>query len=65
MAFDEQGQADTVERKRWRSVRAHINPRNEVGFPPEESSSILISLSGTGIEEHNNYAVTSLKPRRS
>ena len=58
MAFDEQGQADTVERKVSICTRAYRILVDEVGFPPED---IIfdpnIFAIATGIEEHNNYAV--------
>ncbi|NOX42789.1 MAG: methionine synthase [Gammaproteobacteria bacterium] len=58
MAFDEQGQADTKERKIEICTRAYKLLVNEVGFPPQD---IIfdpnIFAIATGIEEHNNYAV--------
>jgi 5-methyltetrahydrofolate--homocysteine methyltransferase len=58
MAFDEQGQADTYERKIQICERAYRILVDEVGFPPED---IIfdpnIFAIATGIEEHNNYAV--------
>src|SRR5659263_14037 len=58
MAFDEQGQADTYERKIGICERAYRILVDEVGFPPED---IIfdpnIFAIATGIEEHNNYAV--------
>jgi 5-methyltetrahydrofolate--homocysteine methyltransferase len=58
MAFDEQGQADTRERKVEICRRAHRILTEEVGFPPED---IIfdpnIFAVATGIEEHNNYAL--------
>ncbi len=58
MAFDEVGQADTRERKVEICTRAYKLLTEEVGFPPED---IIfdpnIFAVGTGIEEHNNYAV--------
>jgi 5-methyltetrahydrofolate--homocysteine methyltransferase len=57
MAFDEQGQADTAERKFAICKRAYDILVNEVGFPPED---IIfdpnIFAVATGIEEHNDYA---------
>jgi 5-methyltetrahydrofolate--homocysteine methyltransferase len=57
MAFDEQGQADTAERKIAICRRAYDVLVNKVGFPPED---IIfdpnIFAVATGIEEHNNYA---------
>jgi len=58
MAFDEQGQADTYERKTRICRRSYDILVNKVGFPPED---IIfdpnIFAIATGIEEHNNYAV--------
>jgi 5-methyltetrahydrofolate--homocysteine methyltransferase len=58
MAFDEQGQADTVERKVAISERAYRILTERVGFPPED---IIfdpnIFAIATGIEEHNRYAL--------
>jgi 5-methyltetrahydrofolate--homocysteine methyltransferase len=56
MAFDEQGQADTVERKVEICGRAYDLLVAE-GFPPEDlifDANILAVA--TGIEEHDNYA---------
>ena len=56
MAFDEQGQADTAERKVAICERAYKLLTEEVGFPPED---IIfdpnIFAVATGIEEHNGY----------
>jgi 5-methyltetrahydrofolate--homocysteine methyltransferase len=58
MAFDEQGQADTYQRKTEICRRSYDILVNKVGFPPED---IIfdpnIFAIATGIEEHNNYAV--------
>ena len=58
MAFDEQGQADSVERqRRGRSPRAYELLTGEAGFAPEDI--ILdpnIFAIATGIEEHADYA---------
>jgi 5-methyltetrahydrofolate--homocysteine methyltransferase len=58
MAFDEEGQAVTAERKVEICARAHRLLTEEVGF---HSSDIIFDTNiltvGTGIEEHNNYAV--------
>ena len=58
MAFDEQGQADTVERKVEICTRAYHLLTQQVGFPPQD---IIfdpnIFAIGTGIEEHAGYAV--------
>ncbi len=58
MAFDEDGQADTFERKISICKRAYDILTNEIGFPPQDI--ILdpnIFAIATGIETHNNYAV--------
>ncbi len=58
MAFDEQGQADTAQRKFDICARAYKLLTERIGFPPED---IIFDLNifavATGIEEHNNYAV--------
>lgn len=58
MAFDEQGQADTLERKIRICERAYKILTEEIGFPPQD---IIfdpnIFAIATGIEEHNQYAV--------
>jgi 5-methyltetrahydrofolate--homocysteine methyltransferase len=58
MAFDEQGQADTIERKVSICQRAYKILTEDIGFPPQD---IIfdpnIFAVATGIEEHNNYAV--------
>ncbi|HEX3859297.1 MAG TPA: methionine synthase, partial [Pseudolabrys sp.] len=58
MAFDERGQADTLERKTSISKRAYDILVNQVGFPPED---IIfdpnIFAIATGMEEHNGYGV--------
>ena len=58
MAFDEQGQADSAERKIAICRRAYAILTEKVGFPPED---IIfdpnIFAIATGIEEHNGYAV--------
>jgi 5-methyltetrahydrofolate--homocysteine methyltransferase len=57
MAFDEQGQADSVERKVSISTRAYRLLTEKLGFPPED---IIfdpnIFAVATGIEEHADYA---------
>ena len=58
MAFDEQGQADTLERRKQICKRAYDILVNEVGFQPQDI--ILdpnILTVATGMAEHNNYAV--------
>ena len=57
MAFDEAGQADTLERKVEISKRAYRLLTETVGFPPEDI--ILdpnIFAVATGLEEHNDYS---------
>lgn len=58
MAFDEQGQADTEERKFAICQRSYDLLVNQIGFPAED---IIfdpnIFAVATGMEEHNNYAV--------
>ncbi|HMA06263.1 MAG TPA: methionine synthase, partial [Ramlibacter sp.] len=65
MAFDEQGQADTYERKIAICERAYRILVDEVDFPPED---IIfdpnIFAIATGIEEHNNYAVDFINATR-
>jgi len=65
MAFDEQGQADTCERKVEICTRAYRILVDEVGFPPED---IIfdpnIFAIATGIEEHDNYAVDFIEATR-
>ena len=57
MAFDEDGQADSYERKVEICQRAYRLLTEQVGFPPED---IIfdpnIFAVATGIEEHNEYA---------
>jgi len=59
MAFDEKGQAESTERKVEICSRAYELLTETVGFPPED---IIfdpnIFAIGTGIEEHNDYAIT-------
>ncbi len=58
MAFDETGQADTLERRIEICSRAYKILTEEVGFPPEDiifDPNILTVA--TGMEEHNNYSV--------
>ncbi len=58
MAFDEEGQADTFERRIEICERAYKILVDEVGFPPQDiifDPNILAIA--TGIEEHRRYAV--------
>src|SRR5712691_1786209 len=57
MAFDEQGQADTVQRKVEICERAYRLLVDTVGFPPEDIVFDPNALAvATGIEEHNEFA---------
>jgi len=57
MAFDEQGQAETVERKVAICERAYRLLVDVVGFPPEDIVFDMNILAvATGIEEHNGFA---------
>ncbi|MCU7496460.1 MAG: methionine synthase [Ignavibacteria bacterium] len=65
MAFDEKGQADTLERKIEICQRAYKILTEEVGFPAQDiifDPNILTVA--TGIEEHNNYAVNFIEAAR-
>ncbi len=65
MAFDEQGQADTVERRVDVLKRAHALLTGVVGFPPGDV--ILdpnIFAIATGMEEHAGYAVSFFEATR-
>jgi len=65
MAFDEQGQADTLERKCAIAKRAYDILVAKVGFPPED---IIfdpnIFAIATGMEEHNGYGVAFIEAAR-
>jgi 5-methyltetrahydrofolate--homocysteine methyltransferase len=66
MAFDEQGQADTYERKVNIGTRAFEILTQKVGFPPQD---IIFDLNifavATGLEEHNNYGVDFIEATRT
>ena len=65
MAFDERGQADTLARKIEVCARAYKLLTEKVGFPPQDiifDPNILTV--GTGIEEHNDYAVNFIEATR-
>ncbi|MEO6323480.1 MAG: methionine synthase, partial [Thermoanaerobaculia bacterium] len=65
MAFDEQGQADTIERKVSICKRAYAILTEDIGFPAEDiifDPNILTVA--TGIEEHNAYAVNFIEATR-
>src|SRR3981081_2586064 len=58
MAFDEKGQADTLERRVTICEKAYEILTKEVGFLPQEIIfDANIFAIATGIEEHNNYAI--------
>jgi len=62
MAFDEVGQADTVERKVEICKRAHQLLTKELDFDPHDiifDPNILAVA--TGLEEHNNYAINFIE----
>ena len=65
MAFDEEGQAASVERRVAVLTRACRILTEEVGFPPED---IILDPNvltvATGIEEHNDYAVSFFEATR-
>jgi 5-methyltetrahydrofolate--homocysteine methyltransferase len=65
MAFDEKGQADTLERKVAICARAYAILTEKVGIAPED---IIfdpnIFAIATGIEEHNNYGVDFIEAAR-
>jgi 5-methyltetrahydrofolate--homocysteine methyltransferase len=59
MAFDEQGQADSTDRRFEVCKRSYDILVNQVGFPAEDiifDPNVLTVA--TGMEEHNNYAVS-------
>ena len=66
MAFDEFGQADTLERKTAIAARAYDILVNRVGFPPQD---IIIDPNifavATGMEEHNGYGVAFIEAARA
>ena len=65
MAFDETGQADTLERRVEICTRAYRILTKEVGLPPSDiifDPNILTIA--TGMDEHNNYAVDYIEATR-
>ena len=65
MAFDETGQADTIDRKVGICTRAYRILTEAVAFPPQDiifDPNILTVA--TGIEEHNDYAVNFIEAVR-
>ncbi len=65
MAFDEQGQADNLERRKQICRRAYDILVDEVGFPPEDvifdPNAFAVA---TGIDEHANYGVDFIEATR-
>lgn len=65
MAFDEKGQADTIERKIEICKRAYKILTEQAGYKPQD---IIfdpnIFAIATGIEEHNNYGVDFIEATR-
>ena len=65
MAFDETGQADTVERKAEICARAYRLLTGEAGVPPQD---IIfdpnIFAVATGIEEHDGYGIAFIEATR-
>ncbi|MEK7435854.1 MAG: methionine synthase, partial [Pseudomonadota bacterium] len=65
MAFDEQGQADSLERRKTICQRCFDILTGEVGFPAED---IIFDPNvfaiATGIEEHRNYALDYIEATR-
>lgn len=65
MAFDEKGQADSFERRIEICQRAYNILVNEINFRPQDiifDTNVLTI--GTGIEEHNNYAIDFIESVR-
>jgi len=65
MAFDEKGQADSIERKVEICTRAYCLLTEQLDFPPEDiifDPNILTVA--TGMEEHNAYAVNFIEATR-
>ena len=65
MAFDERGQADNTDRRVEICTRSYNLLTENVGFPPEDiifDPNILTVA--TGMEEHNNYAVSFIDATR-
>ena len=65
MAFDEQGQADNLQRKKDIGARAYKLLTERAAFPPNDiifDPNILTVA--TGLEEHRNYAVDFIEAAR-
>ena len=65
MAFDERGQADSVERRVAVAERSYRLLVDEAGFPPED---VILDLNifavATGIEEHDDYGRAFIEATR-
>ncbi|HQR26393.1 MAG TPA: methionine synthase [Nocardioides sp.] len=65
MAFDENGQADTLERRRQVCARAYRILTEEVGFAPEDLIfDPNVFAVATGIEEHASYGLDFIEATR-
>ncbi|ACO46011.1 methionine synthase [Deinococcus deserti] len=65
MAFDEQGQADNLERRKEITSRAYRLLTQEAGFPPQDiifDPNVLTVA--TGMEEHDRYAIDFIEATR-
>ena len=65
MAFDERGQADTIERKVQICQRAYKLLTEKAGFEPQDiifDPNVLAIA--TGLEEHNEYAINFIEATR-
>ncbi len=65
MAFDERGQADSLQRRQEICARAYQILTEQAGFPPQDiifDPNVLTVA--TGMEEHNNYAVDFIEATR-
>jgi 5-methyltetrahydrofolate--homocysteine methyltransferase len=65
MAFDEEGQADTLDKRRKVCKRAYDLLTQKIGFPPQDiifDPNVLTI--GTGLEEHANYAIDFIETIR-
>ncbi|MFC4453234.1 methionine synthase [Deinococcus sonorensis] len=65
MAFDEQGQADTLERRKEITQRAYTLLTEQAGFPPSDiifDPNVLTVA--TGLPEHDRYALDFIEATR-
>jgi 5-methyltetrahydrofolate--homocysteine methyltransferase len=65
MAFDERGQADSLQRRQEICARAYKILTEQAGFPPQDiifDPNVLTVA--TGMDEHNNYAVDFIEATR-